>query len=259
MLPSATGTDSQPPKSLAVLDLGFGCGDQTFELIRLTQPATGWDKLSYVGLTLNSAQLQTASRNVAREVSRSTSLSSDSFKLFCADAARPDSWNPQAAKAVDALASPAFGERWLLALDCLYHFQPSRKPIFAYAANKLGANAMAFDLVLNEKASRRDTWLARLVCVIMRCPVKAFRTETEYRAELADCGYDPEQTTIRDISEHVFAPVSGFLEKQERALSQYGVSMGGYKLAGRIFSWFGRSRVVKAVIVVARTPEPQES
>jgi hypothetical protein len=259
LLKSEADTHGSSHKSLAVLDLGFGCGDQTFELIRLTQPASGWDKFRYVGLTLNHSQLQTASRNVDREVSVSDTLKSDSFKLFCADAARPESWNRQAKIAVDSLADPETSERWLLALDCLYHFQPSRKPIFDYAANKLGANAMAFDLVLNEKASWRDVWRARFVCIVMRCPVKAFRTEAEYRAELVQCGYDEESIIIKDISEHVFAPVSSFLETQERALGQYGVTMGGYKLAGRIFSWFGRSKVVKACIVVARVPESQES
>ena len=57
---------------------------------------------------------------------------------------------------------------------------------------------------------------------------------------------------IRDITEHVFPGVVKFLDDQERALSQYGVSLGGYKLAGRLFDWFGRSKVVKASIVVAR-------
>ncbi|VUC21858.1 unnamed protein product, partial [Clonostachys rosea] len=32
------GKPQQTPRSLAVLDLGFGCGDQTFELVRLTRP-----------------------------------------------------------------------------------------------------------------------------------------------------------------------------------------------------------------------------
>lgn len=239
---------------LAVLDLGFGCGDQTFELIRLTQPGSGWNNFRYVGLTLNQAQLDTASRKVAHEVSKSSSLSSDSFKLFCADAAQPKSWNRQAAAAVQSLADPSITERWLLALDCLYHFRPSRKPVFEHAAKQLGANAMAFDLILNERASRREVWLARLICLIMRCPLKAFKTEIEYRNDLVDVGYDVDQIIIHDISKHVFAPVSAFLETQERALSLYGVSMGGYKLAGRLFSWFGRSQVVKAVIVVARVP-----
>jgi hypothetical protein len=250
-------TQAQKPKSLAILDLGFGCGDQTFELVRLTEPPGGWDSFRYVGLTLNLSQLQTASRHVSRELRGSNALSNDSFKLFCADAARPDTWNAQATKAVESLADPDFKEPWLLALDCLYHFQPSRKPVFSYAANKIGANVMAFDLLLNEKAPWRDVWRARLVCIIMRCPVKAFKTEAEYRAELIECGYAPDKIEIKDISSHVFEPVSGFLDHQERALSQYGVSMGGYKLAGRIFRWFGRSRVVKAVIVVARRPDTQ--
>ncbi|VUC21044.1 unnamed protein product [Clonostachys rosea] len=114
---------------------------------------------------------------------------------------------------------------------------------------------MAFDLVLNEKASFGDKLRMRAVGVMMGCPIDTFLTEKEYLDQLVECGYDRESSTISDISEHVFAGVSGFIESQERALSQYSVTLGGYKLAGRLFEWFGRSKVVKAVIVVARTRE----
>lgn len=252
------GSEASMQKSLGILDLGFGCGDQTLELVRLTQPAGGWESFRYVGLTLNLAQLQTAERNVIQAYPRRAAngrsgVGSESFKLFCADAARPEKWNPPTTSAVESLSDEEkYGERWLLALDCLYHFHPSRKPVFSYAARTLRAGSMAFDLILNEQASWKDILLARLICLIMGCPLRAFLTEEEYRAELVECGYDGAGVTIKEISEHVFEPVAGFLDAQERMLSRYGVAMGGHRLAGRLFAWFGRSRVVKAVIVVAR-------
>lgn len=238
-------------RSLAVLDLGFGCGDQTWELVRLTKPA-GWRDFRYIGLTLNQAQTEAAWRTIHRQTQDAPSPGIDSFNLFCADAARPETWTPAVSRAMQSVKEDGFTDRWLLALDCLYHFKPSRRPVLQYVARQMGANFMAFDLLLNPNASRKDTLVMRAIGVMMGCPWGTFLTEDEYRAQLVECGYDGDATTVRDVSEHVFSGVVEFMEHQERALSYYGVSLGGYKLAGRLFDWFGRSGVVKAVIVVGR-------
>ncbi|KAF4594918.1 methyltransferase domain-containing protein [Ophiocordyceps camponoti-floridani] len=242
--------------AVAVLDLGFGCGDQMMALTRLLRPKSS-RHLRYVGLTLNRSQLQTAERRLQRELAspgdNSIVLNRECFRLFCADAAQPTSWSPAVRDAVLSVADPDFGHRWLLALDCLYHFKPSRKPVFHFAAKKLDANVVAFDLILNGKASLRDTLLVRIIGLLMSCPLRTFLTEEQYRADMIKCGYESGSITIRDISNDVFAGVADYLERQEAALSRYGISIGGFKLAGRLFGWFDRSRVVKAVIVVGRT------
>ncbi|KAF4125359.1 hypothetical protein GMORB2_4199 [Geosmithia morbida] len=293
----AEDTPDLKRRSLAILDVGFGCGDQTWELVRLTRAATRWSRFRYVGLTMNRYQVDTAQRRIYRETLPPSSQlrrherrevavdddgssgapvmaqvpPADSFTLFCANAALPDAWNQKVKRAVQSMVNaddshtdpdsnvggnkdnfPAFSDRWFLALDCLYHFSPSRKPILQYAANKLAANFMAFDLVLNESASWRDTIIVRAVGLMMGCPIRTFLTKAEYTAQLVKCGYDEDSIIIRDISPHVFPGVVGFLDDQDRALSQYGVSIGGFKLAGRLFDWFGRSNVLKASIVVAR-------
>lgn len=244
-------------KSVAVLDLGFGCGDQPIALAELVSAAKR-SQFRYVGLTLDAAQLQTAQRKVDRTLALgnqgdAAGLSHDSFKLFCANAAKPETWGRPIRMSVDSLVAENFTERWLMALDCLYYFSPSRRPIFKLAAKSLDAQLMAFDLILDEEASRWNTLLVRLVGVIMGCPLYTFLTETQYREQLVECGYDSAHIEICDISDHVFSGVSGFLKRQEAALSQYGISLGGYKLAGRLFEWFDRTRVVRAAIVVGRT------
>lgn len=197
--------------------------------------------------------MHSATRKVHQHASASSRFPSDAFTLLCADAARPDTWTPRARAAVDALTDESLTERWLVALDCLYHFKPSRRPIFEHAARGLDANLTAFDLILNDKASWRDTWMLRAIGIIMGCPLRTFLTEDEYREQLVECGYDRRCTVIRDISDHVFPGVVRFINDQERALGQYGISLGGYKLAGRLFQWFGTSKVVRASVVVART------
>ncbi|RCI12658.1 hypothetical protein L249_0163 [Ophiocordyceps polyrhachis-furcata BCC 54312] len=258
------GSDAGP---VSVLDLGFGCGDQTLALARLLEPKSS-HLFRYVGLTLNRSQLRTAERRIRRELASpprgatSLALTLECFQLFCADAAKPASWSTDVRDAVLGLGGgggggATFGHRWLLALDCLYHFSPSRKPVFRFAAGRLDANLAAFDLILNSQASWRDTLLVRLVGLLMSCPLRTFLTEDRYRADMVECGYDPKSITIRDVSDDVFAGVADYLERQEEALSLYGISIAGFKLAGRLFGWFDRSRVVKAVIVVGRTTSGQ--
>lgn len=245
-------------RSLSILDLGFGCGDQTWALARLIKPSSS-RRFRYVGLTLDESQLQTARRKLYRELFSPANadpvLEKASFRLFCANAAKPASWTPAVRDAVRGLADPERTDRWLLALDCLYHFSPSRKPIFQYAARELGANVMAFDLILNQKASGWDSLLVRIVSVMMSCPLHTFLTESQYKIQMTECGYHGEDAVIRDISDQVFTGVASYLARQEEAPSLYGISIGGFKLAGRLFDWFDRSRVVKAVIVVGRTKD----
>ncbi len=251
-------TLSSTRRPISILDLGFGCGDQTIALAKHIRPAD-WQDFRYVGLTLNESQLSTAIKRLHRESTVSADqlkLDPDSFKMFPANAAKPDTWSSTIRDAVYALADARFQERWLLALDCLYHFSPSRKPVFSLAAQNLQAGVMAFDLILNERATWRDKLFAKLIVLIMNCPWNAFLTEQEYRHQLVECGYDSEQIIIRDISDNVFAGVTDYLQRQEHALSQYGISIGGYKLAGRLFGWFDRTRVVRASIVVARPKRP---
>ncbi|KAL2754099.1 hypothetical protein ACRALDRAFT_1063048 [Sodiomyces alcalophilus JCM 7366] len=271
----AAACRSKRNETLAILDLGFGCGDQTWELARMVLSG-GWHDFRYVGLTLNEAQVQTASRKICRQVATldaqlehpdestttaatpsSLTLRADAFHLFRANAARPETWAPRIREAVDSLSGEngRFTSRWLLALDCLYHFSPSRRPVFEYAARRLDANLMAFDLLLSDTAPARDVWAARAVGVFMGCPLRTFLTEAEYREQLVACGYDGESVTIRDITDDVFAGLVDFLDRQERALGQYGISLGGFKLAARLFRWFAESKVVRAVIVVAHTKE----
>lgn len=250
-----------PRESVAVLDLGFGCGDQTIALAEMIQAQTR-PQFKYVGLSLDSSQVQTAQRTLDRALkfsgaSASGGLPQDSFNLYCANAAKPDTWSRAIRTSVDALADGAFSQRWMLALDCLYHFSPSRKPAFKLAAETLNANVMAFDLVLDENASRWNKFLVRIVGLVMNCPLYTFLPEEQYREQLVECGYDGARIEIEEISDHVFGGVSGFLRTQEAALSQYGIGIGGFKLAGRLFEWFDRTRVVRAVIVVARRKSEQ--
>ncbi|RFU75871.1 hypothetical protein TARUN_6333 [Trichoderma arundinaceum] len=244
--------------SVAVLDVGFGCGDQTVALAELIQ-ARSRPQFRYVGLTLNAVQLRAAQERLdgtlaaVKRGENTLGLSESSFNLFQADAGRPESWSKAVCASVDSLADEAFSERWLMGLDCLYHFSPSRKPIFKRAAQTLDANVMAFDLILSNKASAWETLAVRLLGFVLLCPWRTFLTEEQYREQLVECGYDRARIEVRDVSDHVFAGLSGYLRRQDAALEKYGISLTGYTLVGKVYEWFDRTRVLKAAIVVGRT------
>ncbi|ETS04848.1 hypothetical protein M419DRAFT_24116 [Trichoderma reesei RUT C-30] len=265
ILSDSSSASSSP--SVAVLDVGFGCGDQTVALAEIIN-ASRRPQFRYVGLTLNATQLQEAQQRLDAALSHSTqdppsSSSSSSttslnlpkasaFQLYQADAAQPTSWPPAVLSSVTSLADASFSERWLMGLDCLYHFSPSRKPIFTLAARTLHANVMAFDLILSDSASFWQTLAVRILGFVLLCPWRTFLTEREYREQLVECGYDREQVEIRDVSDHVFGGLASHLRKQDAVLRPYGISLTAYALVGRVYEWFDRTRVLKGVVVVGR-------
>ncbi|KAK0614495.1 hypothetical protein B0T14DRAFT_548108 [Immersiella caudata] len=175
---------------------------------------SGYNSLGYVRLTLNESQLRAAQRRKDSESAKADSF--QSIRLFGADAAKPGF----------ALAHKTSSERWLLALDCLYHFSPSRDPIFRYAAQEFEPNVVTFDLILNKSAPLHQRLIAQTV----------------------------ESVIIRDVTDDVFPGLVNYLKKQEAALANYSISIGvGFRLARKVFAWFERTSVVKSVIVVAQT------
>ncbi|KAK1828931.1 hypothetical protein QBC39DRAFT_332897 [Podospora conica] len=249
------GSESPPLPPLAVLDLGIGCGDQTVELCRLARE--NGRRVRYVGLTLNELQLGVARRRVHREITKwnqEAASNPASLELFRADAAKPHRWDSNIQRAVHALAEEEAAEGWLLALDCLYHFSPSRQPILSFAATELKFNFAAFDLMMNDAAPWYFRQLARLIGLLMGCPWGAFVGEDGYRKQMVRCGYESDSIIFRDISDHVFAGLVGYLTRQEHDLAKYGIPLGaGFKVARSVFRWFERTKVIRGVIVVGRT------
>jgi hypothetical protein len=242
-------------RTLAVLDLGIGCGDQTLELASLLK-SSEWRRFLYVGITSNRGQVDIATQRLGRstEVSGSGNVRGlDEINLFCADAAKPDSWSAELREEAQKLIEQTFTDKWVLALDSLYHFSPSRIGIFGHTAKGLGASFMAYDLILNSNASFWEKLAVKAIGVAMQCPLGAFIEENEYRRQLTECGFDSTSITITDISEQVFPGLVQYIEKQGRMLQRYGISIRKFTIASRVFEWFHTSKAIKGVIVVAHS------
>lgn len=218
---------------------------------------------NYVGVTLHRGQFAYAKARF-----KDAELEGrENFRVFCADAARPDSWNEDLKEAMSTLqAESKFrpdpdtnatlkNEIWILALDCLYHFKPSRFPILKYAAKELKANIMAFDLMLDDDISIWDHILLNIVRWLMGCPQDAFMNLPEYRSEFHVAGYRLDHVEVFDMSEHVFAPLAKFLRRREQELKAIGAGLGKLKAAMWLFEWWASRPVIKGAIVVAKHHE----
>ncbi|KAJ5144032.1 uncharacterized protein N7515_002819 [Penicillium bovifimosum] len=288
VLTAALSTERK--SAVRILDIGCGCGDQSLYLTSLlkgsstqshpraesgitasmksypdikstesslrsrhgkSMQSAALPRLeSYIGITIEPAQASLGAARLNRE-----NESSIPAKIFCADAAAPTSWAGELEKSTATLAAQTGGTNastWLLALDTLYHFRPSRLPILRYACNTLNASFMAFDLILCSSITWYDKILLRLVCWGTNAPFGNFISEKEYVDLLVEAGYDATQIEIRDISKHVFGGLAGFIERRTGEARPFGIGMGKYSVARVAFSWWAKGRVVKGVVVVAK-------
>lgn len=303
---------------MRMLDVGIGCGDQSVRILGYTRRTddkndnrdvdVGGDGLrplcdEYVGITSLPVQARFAGERVRRVQeeqfeSEEKGMSKDSSptataktdtraRIFCADAAKPDSWSQEIHTSLesytrastkpeeeeDTLPTQDTGEKqeedprkqageandreeeetYLLALDTLYHFTPSRLPLLRYANRTLHANLMAFDILLPSRPLPLLTRLfLRLLCLFTSTPYSNFLTESEYRSLLLEAGYDGSKIEFRDISEHVFPGVAAFMRRRVEEARMFGIKgVGKYKGAGVVFRWWATG-VVRGVVVVAR-------
>ncbi|KAJ5133987.1 uncharacterized protein N7443_004389 [Penicillium atrosanguineum] len=275
----AAGLLEDKSPSIRVLDVGCGCGDQSLHLLGLKKGASNKAQSelttalrqrsgpesrqdssplidTYIGITLEPAQAELAQsrvHNARPDVEKSSARTS--AEVFRADASDPSSWPAELLGSIADLAASSEDDdtsTWLLALDTMYHFRPSRLPLLQYAHDTLHASFMAFDLVLSEGTSWQQRLILRLVCWLTGSPFSNFITEEDYIPMLVNAGYDPSRISIRDVSRQVFPGISGFLNRRVKEAQPFGMKMGKFRAAGIVFGWWAKSGVVRGVVVVAR-------
>jgi hypothetical protein len=140
-----------------------------------------------------------------------------------------------------------------MALDCLYHFFPSREEIFRYSNRGLGASIMAFDLLLAPDISKFDWLMLWMISLFTSAPISNFMVEREYRQQLEASGYLADKIVMDDITGDCFKQLAQFLAKRKKDLSELGIrSFERFWLAKMMFRWFATGKVVRAYTVVAK-------
>jgi hypothetical protein len=255
-----SGSNQNIINTLSIIDLGFGCGDQclyikdVFENQRQRKRDNQRTRLlkAYVGITLEDTHFCIAQERLGLKQSHTNAV----FEIYCGDAGRPASWTTEIRNAVFSACQTnnemEHHENWLLGLDTFLHFQPSRWPVFEYANRELSASLMAYDVCIAENISLWQRIILRLMTFFGQSPLANWVTIQEYRERLVAAGYARERIEIRDISEHVFGPLAGFLRRREAELEEYGLSIGRFKFVARMFEWWRKSGVVRGCIIIAR-------
>ena len=280
---------------IELVDLGFGCGDQTIEITKNYPTLAS----SYIGLTMDPTQYDYAHQRLSSlhllrdHVKKEEQVELDKcpdhqtdllhqkledhakelngkekkVKLFCADAAQPAKWTEELKETITPNLAKQLREKsqtysllklrkqetWVLGLDTLYHFSPSRQPIFNHAYQKLQASIMAFDLIFGEGTTLVERTCMRIIALVMGCPMGNFMTAIEYRKQLLKAGYEEDKVEIIDISEFVFKGLADYLKKRDEDLEVYlGRGIGAYKVFGWVLRWWARSGIVRGCIVVAK-------
>lgn len=259
--------------------MGCGCGDQSLYLLNLKKGASNKPQSelttalrqrsgaesrqdssplidTYIGITLEPAQAALAQKRVHDSRHGLGMSSVQKFaEVFHADASNPSNWSGELLNSMTDLAASSENDdisTWLLALDTMYHFRPSRLPLLHYAHDTLHASLMAFDLILSEGASWRQRLILRLVCWLTGSPFRNFITEEDYIPMLVNAGYDPSGISIRDVSRQVFPGISGYLSRRVKEAQPYGMKVGKFRAARIVLDWWARSGVVRGIVVVAR-------
>jgi hypothetical protein len=238
---------------------------------------------SYVGVTIIQSQAEFAQDRLLKDSTGDSMVSSKwtpDAKIFAADAGDPSSWGIELRQAAlgnpdhytgqseDAIVGKESEEhvhplaettmktqKWLLALDTMYHYKPSRDPLLKFARRDMQASIMAFDLLISDSASFWHKLVLRSMCLVSGIPYSNFLTREQYEDMLVQAGYERCMIEMRDISEHVFTGIASYIRKQDMELRRYGMTVGKFKGAAKAFNWWARTGLVRGFVVVARVPE----
>lgn len=219
----------------------------------------------YIGITIDKMQYDFAKRRI--DAAKRETQTKTVTDVFCADAADPSSWPSELQDAISSTFLAEEGrtatenrtERYVLALDTLYHFRPSRREIFKYSHSTLQANFLAFDMFLAPPPPKRtlktilNSLFLRILTPGLSAPFSNFVTFDTYNLQLQEAGYAAEDITIEDITDDVFPGLATFLETRYQELAALGLTgFSKWRISGWLFRWLAAGDVLRAGIVVAR-------
>ena len=231
-----------------MVEVGCGCAETAQVLLKeYADQCTQW-----VGLMISPVQVHIADTRL-QETQKLLPKMDSKYRIFTADAAKPKSWSSEIQDSVRSSSSDS--DLWLVALDTLVDFRPSRKEVLSYARNELGASVAITDHLKKEDMTGLDSAKTWASFQLLDTPLNSILTRRQYIELLVECGFKRENISIVPYTEHVYAPYSRFIEQQGRRWQEMGGSNCDYMdftLAGWVTGWWARSGLVEACMIVAR-------
>ncbi|KAK9477479.1 hypothetical protein V1514DRAFT_333772 [Lipomyces japonicus] len=166
----------------------------------------------------------------------------------------------------------------IIALDCMYHFYPSRFEFLRFSASALDAASsanvgfVAEDLILGPHVAWWHRCLLYVVCKFAHTPYGNFITRSQYVQLLSEAGFGVEngwQLVMHDITNDVFPGLARFLDpanekdadkdKDKDNDETHGarqvrpwLRFERFKLFGKIVRWWADYDVVRSVVIVLK-------
>ena len=185
----------------ALLDLGYGCGEEIKYIQNLYSPRL------IRGCTSHPRQSQYAKFLCAR--TRSIYLETDDAISWCQQ--YPRTMGGRQVELFDAV----------VLIDCAYHFKTRRKLFESLATHCLhtGSRVGLADIVLSPSFNAVPLWKQRLMMYVlfplMSVPIENMKVIADYKADLVDAGFT--QIKVRTITANVFSPLSGYIRANSKA------------------------------------------
>lgn len=220
-----------------LVDVGFGCGDQVLRWI------SRYGVRRVHGLNVSRSQTALARQRVAAaghgDIAQQLEQGS-ATDLYAW-------WSARAAAGVKADA--------VVALDCAYHFAPSRRVFLRQAASVLrpGGRLALCDVVLaRADLSLRQRAVLAGMARLSHIPAANLLTAKDYRLQLGRAGFEIEH--FDDLTAAVFTPFGEWLDRYRAALHpalRRRVAWTRYRATASFLRWADQERVLRYVVCVA--------
>jgi cyclopropane fatty-acyl-phospholipid synthase-like methyltransferase len=144
----------------------------------------------------------------------------------------------------------------VVALDCAYHFAPSRRVFLRQAASVLhpgGRLALSDIVVARPYLSLRQRALLAGMARLSRIPDANLLTAKDYRMQIGRAGFEIER--FDDLTATVFTPFGEWLARYRAALHpaiRRGIAWTKYRATATFLRWAEEEQVLRYVVCVAR-------